>query len=156
MPKKTYIVNLTEDERTYLLNLLKGGKHSARKLNRARILLLADEGKTDEAIEAVLHVGFSTVGRTRKKFVEGGLEYALSELPRPGGERKLKGKQEAFLIALACSNPPSGRKTWTIQLLADKLVELGTIDSISDETVRRVLKKKMLSRGLKSNGVFQL
>lgn len=156
MPKKIYTVNLTEDERTYLLNLFKGGKHPARKLNRARILLLADEGKTDEAIEEVLHIGFSTVGRTRKKFVEGGLEYALKELPRPGGERKLKGKQEAFLIALACSNPPEGRKIWTMQLLADKLVELGTVDSISDETVRRVLKKKMLSRGLKSNGASPL
>jgi len=142
MPNKIYIVNLTEDERTYLLNLFKGGKHAARKLNRARILLLADEGKTDEAIEEILHIGFSTVGRTRKKFVEVGLEYALSELPRPGGERKLKGKQEAFLIALACSSPPSGRNTWTMQLLADKLVELGTVDSISDETVRRVLKKR--------------
>ena len=156
MPKKIYTVNLTEDERTYLLNLFKGGKHPARKLNRARILLLADEGKTDEAIEEVLHIGFSTVRRTRKKFVEGGLEYALNELPRPGGERKLKGKQEAFLIALACSNPPEGRKIWTMQLLADKLVELGTVDTISDETVRRVLKKKMLSRGLKSSGAFPL
>ncbi|KCZ73167.1 hypothetical protein ANME2D_00227 [Candidatus Methanoperedens nitroreducens] len=154
MPKKIYTVNLTEDERTYLLSLFKGGKHPARRLNRARILLLADKGKTDEAIEEALYIGFSTVGRIRKKFVEGGLEYALNELPRPGGERKLKGKQEAFLIALACSNPPEGRKTWTMQLLADKLVELGTIDSISDETVRRVLKKKMLSRGLRNSGAF--
>lgn len=142
MPKKIYFVNLTEDERTYLLNLFKGGKHPARKLNRARILLLADEGKTDEAIEEALHIGFSTVKRTRKKFAEGRLEHALNELPRPGGERKLEGKQEAFLIALACSNPPEGRKIWTMQLLADKLVELGTVDSISDETVRRVLKKR--------------
>lgn len=156
MLTKKYIVNLTEDERTYLLNLFKGGKHPARKLNRARILLLADEGKTDEVIEEVLHIGFSTVKRTRKKFTEGGLEHALNELPRPGGERKLKGKQEAFLIALACSNPPEGRKIWTMQLLADKLVELGTVDSISDETVRRVLKKKMSSRGLKKNGAFPL
>lgn len=142
MPKKIYNVNLTEDERTYLLNLFKGGKHPARKLNRARILLLADEGKNDEAIEEVLHISFSTVKRTRKKFAEGGLEHALNELPRPGGERKLEGKQEAFLVALACSNPPEGRKTWTMQLLADRLVELGTVDSISDETVRRVLKKR--------------
>ncbi len=142
MPKKIYTVNLTEDERTYLLSLFKGGKHPSRKLNRARILLLADEGKTDEVIEEVLHIGFSTVGRIRKKFVEGGLKYALNELPRPGGERKLKGKQEAFLIALACSNPPSGKKTWTMQMLADKLVELEVIDSISDETVRRTLKKR--------------
>lgn len=156
MPKKIYIVNLTENERTYLLNLFKGGKHPARKLNRARILLLADEGKNDEAIEEFLHISSSTVKRTRKKFAEGGLEHALNELPRPGGERRLEGKQEAFLVALACSNPPEGRKTWTMQLLADKLVELGTVDSISDETVRRVLKKKMLSRGLKSSGVFQL
>jgi transposase len=142
MPKKTYTVNLTEEERTYLLSLFKGGKHPSRKLNRARILLLADEGKTDETIAGVLHVSMATVGRTRKKLVERGLEFALNERPRPGGERKLKGKQEAFLIALACSKPQSGRKIWTMQMLADKLVELEVVDSISDETIRRTLKKR--------------
>jgi len=142
MPKKIYRVNLTEEERTDLLTLFKGGKHSSRKLTRARILLLADEGKTDQTVAEVLRIGVSTVGRTRKKFVEGNLEYALSERPRPGGKRVLDGKEEAFLIALACSNPPDGRKTWTMQLLADKLVELRVVESISDETVRRILKKR--------------
>lgn len=147
MPKKIYRVNLGEEERKYLLNLFKGGKHSSRKLTRARILLLADEGKTDKTIAEVLHIGGSTAERTRKKFVEGDLEYALDERPRPGGRRKLDGKDEAFLIALACSNPPEGRKTWTMQLLADKLVELKVVESISDETVRRILKKTNSSPG---------
>ncbi len=154
MPKKTYIVNLTEEESTYMHNLFKGGKHPSRKLTRARVLLLANKGKSDETISEVLHIGIATVGRIRKKFVEGGIELALNEHPRPGAECKLDGKQEAFLIALACSNPPEGRKAWTMQLLADKLVELGVTDPVSDETVRRILKKKTLSHGLKSNGVF--
>jgi len=142
MSKKVYIVNLTEEERTYLLNLFKGGKHPSRKLTRARILLLADEGKTDQTIAEFLHVGISTVERTRKRFVEGNLEYALNERLRSGVKRILNGKEEAFLIALACSNPPEGRRNWTMQLLADKLVELGIAESISDETVRRILKKR--------------
>ena len=142
MSKKIYTVNLKDKERTYLLSLFKGGRHPSRKLNRARILLLADEGKNDEAIAEVLHISIATVGRTRKKFLEKGLEFALNERPRPGVERKLQGKQEAFLIALACSKPPSGRKIWTMQMLADKLVELEVVDSISDETIRRTLKKR--------------
>jgi transposase len=142
MPQKIYRVYLAEEERKELLNLLKGGIQSSRRLTRARILLLADERKSDQTIADMLHVGVSTVGRTRKKFVEGNLEYALGERPRPGGERKLDGKEEAFLIALACSNPPEGRKMWTMQLLADKLVELKIVDSVSDETVRRILKKR--------------
>ena len=142
MSKKIYTVNLREKERTYLLSLFKGGKHQSRKLNRARILLLADEGKNDETIAEVLHISIATVGRTRKKFMEKGLEFALNERPRPGAERKLQGKQEAFLVALACSKPPSGRKIWTMQMLADKLVQLEVVDSVSDETVRRTLKKR--------------
>ena len=142
MGRKIYVVDLREEERAFLLDLLRGGKHSARKLTRARILLLADEGKTDRAIAEVLHIGTATAQRIRKRFVEGGLEDALNERPRPGGKRKLDGKQEAFLIALACSDPPEGCKVWTIQLLADKLVELEVVDEISDETVRRRLKKR--------------
>ena len=138
---KRYIVDLTADERAELLRLLTKGVAPARKLTRARILLLADEGGTDGGIAAALHVHPATVERTRRRFVEGGLEPALTEAPRPGGRPKLDGKQEAFLVALACSTPPEGRARWTMQLLADRLVELALVDAISDETVRRTLKK---------------
>jgi len=89
----------------------------------------------------------STLERTRKRFVEGNLERALNESPRPGGKRKLGGKQEAYLVAVACSDPPEGKKRWSMQLLADRLVELGIVEEISDETVRRTLKRGTLSRG---------
>lgn len=138
---KRYVVDLTADERAELLTLLTKGVAPARKLTRARILLLADEGGTDGAIAAALHVHPATVERTRRRFVEGGLETALTEAPRPGGRPKLDGKQEAFLVALACSTPPEGRARWTMQLLADRLAELELVDAISDETVRRTLKK---------------
>jgi transposase len=94
------------------------------------------------------------VERIRQRFVEDGLEAALSERPRPGGQRKLAGTQEAFLIALACSTPPEGRTCWTMQLLADRLVELQVVEAISDETVRRTLKKTSSSRGRRRPGVF--
>lgn len=149
---KRYIVNLTNDEREQLHALGKKGKVGARTVRRAHTLLLADEGKPDEAIASALHVGVSTVERTRKRFVEEGLEAALTERPRPGGKPKLDGHQEAYLLALACSQPPPGRKTWTMQLLADKLVELDVVERISDETVRVTLKKGSLSRGSASSG----
>ena len=145
MPKKIYIVDLTKEERTYLLDLIKSGKHPARKLNRARILLLADEGKTDGEIGEALHTGTATVQRTRQRFVEGNLEGALNERPRPGGQKKLDEKGEAILETLAHSKPPEGRKRWTLQLLADRLVALKMVDSISYETVRQELKKSDLS-----------
>ena len=141
MPKKIYIVDLTKEERTHLLDYIKSGKRSARKLNRARILLLADEGKADGEVAEALHTGTATVQRTRQRFVEGNLEYALNEKRRSGAPRKFDGKQEAYLVALACSPPPAGRVRWTLQLLADKLVELKVVDAISDETVRLRLKK---------------
>jgi len=141
MPKKKYIVDLTETERAQLLGLIKKGKLSARKVTRAHILLQASDGVIDDLIAASLHVGRTTVERTRRRFVEGNLERALNEDPRPGGKRKLDEKQEAFLIATACSTPPHGRKEWTMQLLAEELVRLQQVESISDETVRRVLKK---------------
>jgi len=110
-------------------------------LTRARILLLSAEGKTDTFVADALKVNPQTVRNIRKRFAEEGLEVALRERPRPGARPKLDAKGEAFLIALACSDPPEGREHWTMQLLADRLVELGVVDSISDETVRRVLKK---------------
>jgi transposase len=144
---KRYLVTLTEEERVSLLGLTKKGKGAARKLTRAHILLQADAGVSDTAIAAALHIGIATVERVRKRFVEEGLDAALSERPRPGGQRKLDGKQEAFLIALACSTPPEGRQRWTMQLLADRLVAVQVVEAISDETVRRTLKKTRSNRG---------
>jgi transposase len=145
MSKKTYIIDLTDDERTELLDMLKSGEHSARKLNRVHILLLADEGKTDAEIAEALHAGIATVQRIRKRFVEGNLENALNERKRPGGSKKLDQKGEAILETLAHSKPPAGRKRWTLHLLADRLVELKVVDSISHETVRKEVKKNGLS-----------
>jgi transposase len=149
MPKKIYIVELMKEERTSLLDLIKSGEHSARKLNRARILLLADEGKTDEEIAQVLYTSVPTVQRTRRRFVEGNLEGALNERPRLGSRlfKKLDEKGEAILETLARSKPPEGRKRWTLQLLADRLVVLNVVDRISRETVRLELKKRDLSLG---------
>jgi transposase len=147
MPKKRYLVQLGEEEQSELLGLVKKGKTSARKLNRAHILLQAHEGATDDAIAAALHVGRTTVERTRKRFVEGNLERALNEDPRPGREPKLNDKQAALLVATACSAAPQGQKHWTMQLLADELVRLKQVECISDETVRRTLKKTHSSRG---------
>jgi transposase len=139
---KRYKVTLSDDEQQELLTLIRKGVHRARTLARARILLAAAEGATDRDIAARLQVGIATVERTRKRFVEGGLTWALNEAPRPGAKRKLDGKQEAYLVALACSSPPDGRQRWTLQLLADRLVKLAVVDTISDETVRRTLKKR--------------
>src|SRR5437762_10408514 len=152
---KLYRVDLSEAERTTLLGLIQKGKAAARKVRRAHVLLLADEGKTDHQISEALHTGTATVERLRKRFVEEGLEAALSEKPRPGARRKLDGKQEAFLVALTCSAPPEGRRCWTMQLLADRLVELGLVEAVSDETVRRLLKQTRSSRGSSRAGVCQ-
>lgn len=146
MPKKKYLVDLSADERETLLQLVRRGKHSSRKVTRARILLLAADGLTDEQIVVSLKTAFATVERTRKRFVEEGLG-CLNERPRRGQARKLSGKQEAHLIAIACSTPPAGRARWTLRLLADKVVELNFADSIARETVRQVLKKTNSSRG---------
>jgi transposase len=153
MPRKKYVVDLTAEERSTLEQLLQKGKSSARKLTRARILLQADEGLTDEEIATALAVGVATVERTRHRFVEANLA-ALNELPRPGGQCKLSGKQEAHLIAVACTPAPSGHTRWTLQLLAEQVVELGFAESIARETVRQVLKKTRSSPGGTSSGVY--
>jgi transposase len=150
---KLYRVDLSEAERTVLHGLIQRGKAAARKVRRAHGLLLAAEGKTDRQISEALHTGTATVERLRKRFVEEGLEAALAEKPRPGAQRKLDGKQEAFLVALTCSTPPEGRRHWTMQLLADRLVELGVIESVSDETVRRRLKQTSSNPGSSRVGV---
>ena len=136
-----YIVDLTEEEHVRLRTLVRRGKASIRIVARARVLLRADEGYTDADIADALDVGTATVGRIRKRFVERGLEKALREQPGSGRLRKLSGKQEAHLIAVACSTPPEGHGRWTLRLLAGKVVELGFVSSISPETVRQLLKK---------------
>jgi len=132
--------------------LVSTGMARARAIKRAHILLLADEGKDDPMIAATLHSSVSTVERVRKRFVEQGIQGALTELPRPGGQRRLSGDAEAYLVALACSTPPGGGRQWTMQLLADRLIQLGTVAAISDETVRRTLKKGASNHGSTSSG----
>ena len=139
-----YQVELSQSERDDLVSLLSGGRHAARRLRRAQILLAADAGMSDEAIAATLAVSGSTIYRTKRRFVEANLEGALSEETRPGAERKLTGKEEALLIATACSSPPKGRARWTLELLADELVKLTEHDGISRETVRRRLAENDL------------
>ena len=149
---KIYIVDLSAEEKEQLLELTSRGQAKARKLKRAQILLLANEGHKDTTIAAMLHVGRATVERIRKRFVLEGLSPALNERPRPGGQRKLGPKGEAVLEQLAQSEPPEGRTRWTMQLLAKRLVELKVVEGISDETVRKVLKKSGSSHGSRRNG----
>lgn len=140
-----YLVELTEAERAELLALTRKGKIGARQMRRAQILLMADHrAHTDEQISSALNTGRSTIYRTKQRFVEGGVAYALSEATRPGGERLLDAHQEATLVALACTKPPEGRAKWTMQLLADRLVVLTDVEHVSAETVRRRLRENEL------------
>ena len=150
---KKYKVTLTAAERQALQALVTKGKGAAKKLMHARILLKADAAAdgpawTDDRIAEAVAVNRSTVEHVRQRFVEQGLEAALvrKKQDRPSRERKLDGAGEARLIALACSKPPQGRAAWTLRLLADQLVELEIVDTISTETVRQVLKKTSSSR----------
>jgi transposase len=153
MPVK-YAVNLTDEERYELLNLTKKGKNSSRVFKRAQILLLAEEGYQDGEIADILKVGESTIHRTRQRYVEEGVCVALAERPRSGRPGKLSPEAEAMLIATACADPPQGRNCWTMQLLADSLVTLDLVESISDETVRITLKKTRSNLGSNNNGAF--
>lgn len=139
-----YRVELEEAERAELKALIAGGKTAVRKVKRAQILLASDAGQTDEAIATSIGVGTSTVYRTKRHFVEGNLEFALNEAKRPGVSRKLTGKEEALLVATACSAPPEGRARWTLSLLADAMVKLTDHDALSSETVRRRLGENEL------------
>ena len=139
-----YRVELSQSERAELTDLLSGGKHRARKLKRAQILLAADAGAGDDEIVASVMVSGSTVYRTKQRFVEGNLTLALAEAPRAGARRKLTGKEEVLLIATACSDPPPGRSRWTLELLSDAMVELTEHASLSRETVRRRLAENAL------------
>jgi transposase len=151
---KKYKVTLTVAERNSLQDLIAAGKASAQKLAHARILLKADASPdgpawADVRIADAIEVNVTTVERVRERFVEQGLDAALDRTKqlRPSRERKLDGQAEAHLVALACSDPPPGRARWTLRLLADKLVELEVVDTVSTETVRQVLKKTNSSRG---------
>lgn len=141
MPAKKYRVKLEAGEREQLLEMTRKGEIGARKMKRAQILLKADEGWKDADIIKALNTNRSTVERTRKRLVEGGLDKALNEDPRPGQRVKLDCKAEAHLVALTCSDAPGGREHWPLRLLADKLVELGVVKSVSHETIRQTLKK---------------
>lgn len=144
---KKYLVELTQAEREHLSKLVSSGTAPARMLNRARVLLKADTGGpdaswTDGRISQALDTSVATVGRVRKRFCRQGLDAALERsLPDRVYERSLDGRAEARLIALACSGPPEGRDRWSMRLLADKAVELGIVEAISHETVRKALKK---------------
>jgi transposase len=146
-----YRVELSQAERGELTAMLSKGKRAARKLKRA---LAADAGRSDEEIARAMAVGGSTVYRTKRRFVEGNLERALSEDPRPGAERKLSGKEEALLVATACANPPKGRARWTLELLADAMVKLTGHESLSGETVRRRLAENGLKPWRRICGAF--
>ncbi|MGH7438115.1 MAG: IS630 family transposase [Polyangiaceae bacterium] len=139
-----YRVTLSSEERTQLQALVQSGKGSVRRLKRAQVLLASDRRSSDEQIAVNVSVGTSTVYRTKRRFVEEGLEQALSEAPRPGADRKLAAKEEALLVATACSKPPAGRARWTLSLLADAMVRLTQHRSLSAETVRRRLAEKEL------------
>ena len=139
--RKLHVVKLTPEERAQLQEITRKGTVKVRTLHRAEALLLSDDGMRDDRIAERVGISVSTVERTRRRFLEAGLDKALVEKPRPGAAPRLDMKAEAFLVALACSDPPEGRGTWTMQLLADRLVELDYVESISDETVRRALKK---------------
>lgn len=153
-----YVVRLTIEERATLESLVGQRRAAADKLLRARMLLKADVGVggpgwVDEQIAEAFEVGLSTIHRLRQRLVEEGLEAALVRKPQSRQRPpKLDGEKEARLVALACSPAPQGRARWTLQLLADKLVELEVVDSISDETVRLRLKKTASSRGFTANG----
>jgi transposase len=144
-----YRITLTTEERDQLRSFVHAGKGAFRRLKRAQILLGAEAGSADAALAKALSVGTSTVYRTKRRFVEEGLEAALSEVPRPGADRKLAQKEEALLIATACSAPPAGRARWTLELLAGEMVRLTKHDSISSETIRRRLAENQLKPWLK-------
>ena len=141
MAKKLYLVNLSDEEKKQLREVTSKGKIKARQMKRAMILLEANEGMSDPQIMKTLGVSRPCVERLRKRFVMGGLEKALNEDPRPRQRRRLDGRAEATLIPTACSHVPEGHEHWTLRLLSGKMVELGIVESVSHETIRRTLNK---------------
>jgi transposase len=149
---KRYRVTLTEEERERLEGLTRKGRAPVRMVRRAQMLLLASEEQRDEDIAKALHIGVSTVERTRRRCVEAGVEASLRERPRPGARPKLGPKEQAFVVALACTKPPEGRERWTMGLLAERVVELKIVSDITDESIRRLLKRTSSSRGSTRSG----
>jgi putative transposase len=149
---KRYRVTLTDEERERLEGLTRKGTAPVRMVRRARTLLLAAEERTDEEIVKALRIGVATVERTRRRFVEEGLEASLRERPRPGARPKLGPKEQAFVVALACTKPPEGRERWTMGLLAERVVELRIVPDITDESIRRLLKRTSSSHGSRRSG----
>ena len=139
--RRAQLIPLTDDQRKHLTKLVSTGKGQARVLTRARILLLAAKGESNQAIADALGVSWRTVIRIKTRFQKEGLQAAIQEHARPGRPPRITGEIEAKLVMLACSAPPQGRDRWTLQLLADKMVELGYIDSITDMGVMKRLKK---------------
>jgi transposase len=149
---KRYRVTLSDEERERLESLTRKGSAPVRMVRRAQTLLLAAEGRRDEDIAKALRIGVATVERTRQRCVEEGVEASLRERPRPGARPKLGPKQQAFVVALACTKPPAGRERWTMQLLADRVVELQIVPDITDEAIRRLLKRTSSSPGSRKSG----
>lgn len=140
-------INLKEKEVEYLHDFLKKGRKSARELTRAHILLFTHEGKTEMEIKDTLRISRATVSNTKKRYREEGLQNALTEKPRSGQPKKYTNKQEAEIIAMACTDPPKGRKRWTIRLLTERMKRRKGFKTINRETIRLTLKKAKLSLG---------
>lgn len=144
MVNKKYVVDLPKEDRDYLQKFVSTGKRSAREFLRAMTLLLSNKGKTDEEIHEILGISTRTIERTREKYVTGGLDCALHELPRPGQPKKLSSAQEQQIIAIACSTAPEGRSHWTLELLREETIKRGIINEISTEPIRILLKEHNL------------
>ena len=147
MSKKIHRVSLTDRDRQELTGYLRKGVHAARMLNRVRVLLLADAGRSDEATAAQVGLSRATVYNIRRRFAAEGLDASLREKPRPGKKPKVTARVESKLCSIVCSDPPRGHSRWTLRLLADRLVELEVVDSISHTAVADALKKMNLSLG---------
>ena len=150
--RKAAFVRLTPDQRTELMERLEREALNGRNRRHFQILLLADEGRTDEQIAVTTGASRSTVERHRTRFAREGLEAALGDKPRSGAPAKFDGKQEAMIVALACSDAPEGQARWTAKLLASRAVALEVVESVSESTIRRVLKKTRSSRGRSGRG----
>lgn len=152
MARPHEILILNDDDKRTICSMLDKGKLSVRILKRAEILLKSDEGYTVEEISEMVDRHAHTVRRIRNRYIEAGLDFALEEKPRPGPPAKIFSREEAIITSLACSDAPDGRSRWTLEMLADKLVQLTELEDVSTETVRRVLKKANSNPGKVSNG----
>ena len=150
--RKMAVVQLTDEQRAELTQRLERNPLTGRQRRRHQILLLADQGLTDEQIVQATGAGLSTVERLRKRYVRDGLAAALAEKPRRGAPAKFDGKQQALIVALACSDAPPGHAQWSARLLANRAVELEIVETLSESTVRRLLKKTRSSRGRSARG----